>query len=80
VLAAVARCFFSETLDALGFEPDAKYAELDPPLRDALAVGRPSAWPEDWLRGRLGAGRCPDQRCQRSCCRRAIGDVTTEAI
>ncbi|HEX3831278.1 MAG TPA: peroxidase-related enzyme, partial [Solirubrobacteraceae bacterium] len=40
VLAAAARCFFSKTLDALGAEPDAKYAELDPVLRDALTVGR----------------------------------------
>jgi uncharacterized peroxidase-related enzyme len=40
VLTAAARCFFSKTLDALGVEPDAKYAELDPALRDALTVGR----------------------------------------
>ena len=40
VLAAAVRCFFSKALDALGAEPDAKYAELDPDLRDALAVGR----------------------------------------
>jgi uncharacterized peroxidase-related enzyme len=40
VLAAAARCFFSKTLDALGVEPDARYAELDPALRDALTVGR----------------------------------------
>jgi uncharacterized peroxidase-related enzyme len=40
VLAAAARCFFSKTLDALGVEPDAKYAELDPVLRDTLTVGR----------------------------------------
>ena len=40
VLAAAARCFFSKTLDALGVEPDAKYADLDPGLRDALVVGR----------------------------------------
>jgi uncharacterized peroxidase-related enzyme len=43
VLAAAARCFFSKTLDALGVEPDAKYADLDPPVRDALTVGRPIA-------------------------------------
>lgn len=43
VLAAAARCFFSKTLDALGVLPDAKYAELDPELRDALIVGRPIA-------------------------------------
>jgi uncharacterized peroxidase-related enzyme len=40
VLAAAARCFFSKTLDALGVEPDAKYAELEPALRDVLTVGR----------------------------------------
>jgi uncharacterized peroxidase-related enzyme len=40
VLAASARCFFSKVLDGLGVEPDAKYAELDPELRDALTVGR----------------------------------------
>ncbi len=40
VLAAAARCFFSKTLDALGVEPDAKYAELDPALREVLTVGR----------------------------------------
>jgi uncharacterized peroxidase-related enzyme len=40
VLAATARCFFSKTLDALGVQPDAKYADLDPAIRDALTVGR----------------------------------------
>src|SRR5947209_9700574 len=40
VLAAAARCFFSKTLDALGVEPDAKYAGLEPGVRDALTVGR----------------------------------------
>jgi uncharacterized peroxidase-related enzyme len=40
VLAAAARCFFSKVLDALGVEPDAKYAELEPSTRDALTVGR----------------------------------------
>jgi uncharacterized peroxidase-related enzyme len=43
VLAAAVRCFFSKALDALGAEPDAKYAELDPQVRDALTVGRPIA-------------------------------------
>jgi uncharacterized peroxidase-related enzyme len=43
VLAATARCFFSKTLDALGVEPDAKYAALEPSVRDALVVGRPIA-------------------------------------
>jgi len=41
VLAAAARCFFSTTLDALGVQPDAVYADLEPELRDALTVGRP---------------------------------------
>jgi uncharacterized peroxidase-related enzyme len=41
VLAAAARCFFSKTLDALGVQPDAVFAELEPGLRDALTVGRP---------------------------------------
>jgi uncharacterized peroxidase-related enzyme len=40
VLASAARCFFSKVLDAVGALPDAKYAELDPGLRDALTVGR----------------------------------------
>jgi uncharacterized peroxidase-related enzyme len=43
VLAAAARCFFSTTLDALGVEPDVAYQDLEPPLRDALTVGRPIA-------------------------------------
>jgi uncharacterized peroxidase-related enzyme len=43
VLAAAARCFFSKALDALGVQPDAKYSELDPELRDTLTVGRPIA-------------------------------------
>lgn len=41
VLAAAVRCFFSKVLDALGVQPDAVYAELEPNLRDALTVGRP---------------------------------------
>jgi uncharacterized peroxidase-related enzyme len=40
VLAAAVRCFFSKVLDALGAEPDAKYSQLDPALRDVLTVGR----------------------------------------
>lgn len=40
VLAAAARCFFSKALDGLGVEPDARYGDLDPGLRDALTVGR----------------------------------------
>jgi uncharacterized peroxidase-related enzyme len=43
IAAASARCFFSTMLDGLGTQPDARYAELDPPLRDALTVGRPIA-------------------------------------
>jgi len=43
VLAAAARCFFSKVLDGVGAEPDAKYASLEPGLRDALTVGRPIA-------------------------------------
>ncbi len=41
VLAAAARCFFSKVLDGLGVAADAKFAELEPALRDALTVGRP---------------------------------------
>jgi alkylhydroperoxidase family enzyme len=41
VLAATIRCFFSKTLDALGVQPDAAFAQLDPAFRDALTVGRP---------------------------------------
>jgi uncharacterized peroxidase-related enzyme len=40
VLAAAARCFFSKSLDGVGVAPDAKYATLDPAVRDALTVGR----------------------------------------
>jgi alkylhydroperoxidase family enzyme len=40
VLAAAARCFFSKVLDAVGAEPDAKYGQLDPAVREALTVGR----------------------------------------
>lgn len=43
VCAATARCFFSTTLDALGVQPDAHFAELPEVLRDALVVGRPIA-------------------------------------
>jgi alkylhydroperoxidase family enzyme len=41
VLAATIRCFFSKTLDALGVQPDAEFAQLDPSFREALTVGRP---------------------------------------
>ena len=43
VLAAAMRCFFSKVLDSLGAEPDARFAQLDPEVRDALTVGRPIA-------------------------------------
>ena len=43
VLAAAARCFFSKTLDAAGVRPDARFAALEPSLRDGLVVGRPIA-------------------------------------
>jgi uncharacterized peroxidase-related enzyme len=46
ILAAAARSFFSKALDALGAAPDAKYAELDPPVRDSLTVGRDIAAPQ----------------------------------
>jgi alkylhydroperoxidase family enzyme len=41
VLAATIRCFFSKTLDALGVQPDADFAQLDPAFREPLTVGRP---------------------------------------
>jgi uncharacterized peroxidase-related enzyme len=40
VLATTARNFFSKTLDSLGAEPDRVYLELEPELRQVLAVGR----------------------------------------
>jgi uncharacterized peroxidase-related enzyme len=40
VIAAAVRCFFSKALDGLGAEPDARFAALDPGLRDALTIGR----------------------------------------
>jgi uncharacterized peroxidase-related enzyme len=43
VVTAAARCFFSKSLDGLGVQPDARFAELDPELRGALTVGRPIA-------------------------------------
>ena len=43
VLAAAARCFFSKALDGVGARPDARFAQLEPELRDALTVGRPIA-------------------------------------
>jgi alkylhydroperoxidase family enzyme len=41
VLAATIRCFFSKTLDAVGVQPDASFAQLDPAFREPLTVGRP---------------------------------------
>jgi uncharacterized peroxidase-related enzyme len=43
IAAAAARCFFSKVLDGVGAQADAKYTELDPPLRETLTVGRPIA-------------------------------------
>jgi uncharacterized peroxidase-related enzyme len=40
VLTVAARCFFSTVLDAVGAEPDGKYAQLDPALQEVLTVGR----------------------------------------
>jgi alkylhydroperoxidase family enzyme len=39
-LTAAARSFFSKVLDAVGAEPDAKYQDLEQPLRETLTVGR----------------------------------------
>jgi uncharacterized peroxidase-related enzyme len=41
VAAAAVRCFWSKALDGLGVQADAKYAALEPELREALTVGRP---------------------------------------
>lgn len=41
VAAAAVRCFYSTLLDALGVQADARFADLDPPMRGALTVGRP---------------------------------------
>jgi alkylhydroperoxidase family enzyme len=43
VLAATIRCFFSKTLDALGVQPDADFAQLDAAFHEPLTVGRPIA-------------------------------------
>jgi uncharacterized peroxidase-related enzyme len=43
IAVASARCFFSKMLDALGADPDAQYAGLDPKVRETLTVGRPIA-------------------------------------
>ena len=42
-LAASIRCFFSTALDAMGVQPDARFAALPEGLREALTVGRPIA-------------------------------------
>jgi uncharacterized peroxidase-related enzyme len=42
IAAASARCFFSKALDALGAQPDPRFADLEPAtLREELTVGRP---------------------------------------
>jgi alkylhydroperoxidase family enzyme len=43
ILTAAVRSFWTKTLDALGVQPDASYAELEPELREVLVVGRPIA-------------------------------------
>ena len=40
-LTAAARSFFSKMLDAVGAEPDEKYLDMEPALRQTLTVGRP---------------------------------------
>lgn len=40
-LTAAARSFISKVIDAVGAEPDEKYLDLQPELRQALTVGRP---------------------------------------
>ena len=40
-MTAAARSFLSKTSDAVGVEPDEKYMDLQPELRQALTVGRP---------------------------------------
>ena len=44
---AAARCFFSKLLDALGVQPDARFARLDDSLRESLQVGRTIASSEE---------------------------------
>ena len=43
ILTAAVRSFWTKTLDALGVQPDASYAEMEPELREVLVVGRPIA-------------------------------------
>jgi alkylhydroperoxidase family enzyme len=40
-MTAGARSFYSKVLDAVGAEPDARYNEMESPLREILTVGRP---------------------------------------
>lgn len=41
ILVAAACCFLSSKLEAVGAAPDAGYANVEEPLREALTVGRP---------------------------------------
>ena len=43
ILTAAVRSFWTKTLDSLGVQPDASYAEMAPELREVLVVGRPIA-------------------------------------
>jgi alkylhydroperoxidase family enzyme len=43
ILTAALRAFWTKTLDALGVQPDASYADLEPEIREVLVVGRPIA-------------------------------------
>jgi len=43
ILAAAVRSFWTKTLDSLGVQPDATYAEMAPELLEVLVVGRPIA-------------------------------------
>ena len=43
ILTAAVRSFWTKTLDSLGVQPDATYAEMAPELREVLVVGRPIA-------------------------------------
>jgi uncharacterized peroxidase-related enzyme len=43
ILTAALRSFWTKTLDSLGVQPDAAYADMAPELRAVLVVGRPIA-------------------------------------
>ena len=43
ILTAAVRSFWTKTLDSLGVQPDATYAEMPPELLEVLVVGRPIA-------------------------------------